>query len=55
LAGYGDLAVERLLSGMVVRRSPSAADDSGELAAAALDGLIEDWSVMSYERWQASG
>jgi hypothetical protein len=36
------LALERLLSGLVVRRSSSAADDNGELAAAALDGLIED-------------
>ena len=36
------------------RRAPRAADDNGELAAAALDGLIEDWSVMSCERWQAT-
>src|SRR5207248_157947 len=37
------------------RRAPRTADDSGGLAAAALDGLIGDWSVMSCERWQAPG
>src|SRR5207253_11474088 len=37
------------------RRAPRTADDSGELAAAALDGLIGDWSVMSCERCPAPG
>src|SRR5271154_2009874 len=37
------------------RRALRAADYSGELAAAALDGLIGDWSVISCRRWHALG
>jgi hypothetical protein len=37
------------------RRALRAADYSGEFAAAALDGLVGDWSVMRCRRWQAPG
>ena len=37
------------------RRALRATDDSGEFAAAALDGLIGDWPVMPCRRWQAPG
>jgi hypothetical protein len=37
------------------RRALRAGDYSGEFAAAALDGLIGDWSVMPCRRWQAPG
>jgi len=38
-----------------IAKEVGAADDSGEAAAAELDGLIGDWSVMSCQRSQAPG
>ena len=37
------------------RREVKAADDCGLAAAATLDGVIEDQSVMPCRRWQAPG
>src|ERR1700674_771424 len=37
------------------RRALRAVDYSGEFAAAALHGLIGDWSMMPRRRWQAPG
>jgi hypothetical protein len=37
------------------RREVKAADDCGLAAAAVLDGVIEDESVMPCRRWQAPG
>ena len=57
LAVYGDLAGQRFSEGWFFedRCERKAADDCGLGAAAVLDGLIEDWSVMPCRRLQALG